>query len=240
MQEELFRKHPEDGATLADIETDALLLEAAYQRRKNFEASKSKSAYDAAGTVTKVNSKRKPKGQSKDKSAKPPVKWGNDSKLSQPVIVDALTQCTRCGKDKHAKGITCSALNSNCRSCSQQGHWDSVCMKSGHAKIINSKPRKPKSGMTLAAAASAVVNIYMIRHNENSQIYVITLRINNYSMDMEYDTGALRSIINRTTWQRFGSPSLSHLDDMNAYPYQPIRMLGTFIVDVTCGGATTK
>ena len=94
--------------------------------------------------------------------------------------------------------------------------------------------------MTSAAAAAAVANIYMIQDNENSQIYVITLRINNYSMDMEYDTGALRSIINRTTWQRFGSPSLSHLDDMNAYPCQPIHMLGTFMVDVTCGGATKR
>ena len=122
MQEELFRKHPEDGATLADIETDALLLEAAYQQQKNFEASNSKSAFDAAGTVAKVNSKPMPKGQSKGKSAKSPVKGGNDSKLSQPVIVDALMQCTRCGKDKHAKGTTCPALNSNCRFCSQQGH----------------------------------------------------------------------------------------------------------------------
>ena len=240
MQEELFRKHPEDGATLADIETDALLLEAAYQQRKNFEASDSKSASDAAGTMAKVNSKPKPKGQFKSKSAKPPVKDGNDSKLSQPVIVDALMQCTRCGKDKHAKGITCPALNSNCRSCSRQGHWNSVCMKSGHAKIINGKPRKAKSEVTSEAAAFAVANIYIIRDNENSQFYVITLRINNYSMDMEYDTGALRSIINRTTWQRFGSPSLSHLDDMSAYPCQPIHMRGTFMVDVTYGGANNN
>ena len=32
MQEELFCKHPEDSATLADIKTNALLLEAAYQQ----------------------------------------------------------------------------------------------------------------------------------------------------------------------------------------------------------------
>ena len=62
MQEELFRKHPEDGATLADIETDALLLEAAYQQRKNFEASNSKSAADVPSSVAKVNSKPKQKG----------------------------------------------------------------------------------------------------------------------------------------------------------------------------------
>ena len=99
IQEELFRKHPEDGATHADIETDALLLEAAYQQRKNFEASNSKSASDAAGTVAKVNSKPKQKGQSKGKSAQPPIKGSSDSKLSQPVIVDALTQCTRWGKN---------------------------------------------------------------------------------------------------------------------------------------------
>jgi hypothetical protein len=113
MQEELFRRHPEDDALLAVIEADALLLESAYNQRKQFELGKQQALDGASASVAKVQRQQPKKSATKNTgAAKGQFK---DDKLT--CTLDSTKQCLRCGGQRHTKDQKCPAQHSTCRAC---------------------------------------------------------------------------------------------------------------------------
>ena len=93
MQEELFRQHPEDNATLAAIERSALLIESAQLQHKTLEE-----APENASSINKVT-------KSSSTALKPKKSFQNEpvrnSPQGQKRTLDPTKTCLRHGREKH-------------------------------------------------------------------------------------------------------------------------------------------
>ena len=122
-QQELFRTHTTNDATLQQVETTALILEqAATQQQRIREMARGEQPTET--NTRKVTTRLRGKQEKHIKQSVLELKKGSD--------------CLKCGRRKHSRGEHCPAEGSSCRACGELNHFANVCIKSGRATIQGS------------------------------------------------------------------------------------------------------
>ena len=127
------------------------------------------------------------------------------------------TKCYRCGKSGHHP-TNCKFKNATCYSCQKTGHLASVCLSKKPHKEPNrphvlsraqEAPTKPQGVCILqensdsSSDSSEYGHLHTILQlGTNSNKFVITVKINEVPVEMEVDSGAERSTIPLTIFQR--------------------------------------
>jgi hypothetical protein len=143
-QKELFRLHPRDDATLADVSASALLLEqASTQQQRLHHLTKGGNSGSADVPVRRVTSS---KSYKPSKHYQHQFKQQKQSSTSASAKSDSARQqhltkgknCYRCGRRVHAAGENCPADGTTCSACGKANHFARVCVSSGNATFPGS------------------------------------------------------------------------------------------------------
>jgi transposase InsO family protein len=261
-QRELFRLHPTNAATLAQVEATALVLEQAAVQQQRIHIL-TKSAHERQSTVgaeaepdvRRINAKPFRRGGGTSPSVAAPVtsaaaaaitsgfRSNTAGKLRQLVRGQ---HCFKCGNKKHGTGEVCPANNDSvvCSACQGRRHFARACLTSGNAQIISSRPQQQQrrqvravkvndwSDMSDVDSDQTYNDLNTIAAVRAGQYAVLSVQLNKHSVQMLYDPGAAFSVISRREWQRIGSPRLLPAADLVAYTKVPIKTLGKAMVVV--------
>lgn len=237
-QKELFRLHPTNASTLAQIEATAAVLEQASVQQQRLQ-SLTKTSISGSGAeagvrrVTKPSSQRQPASTSKSSASSTTT-----AKVRQLVRGQ---HCFKCGNKEHNVGEACPADTVICSACHTKNHFARVCVKSGNAEIVKSPNSKRKHLNKLTVEADQDNDAEYVDDLNTIASVISTGRcavlyavLNGRKTRMLYDPGAAFSVINKQVWQCIGSPSLSPMPNLLAYTKVPIQTLGsaTIVVDV--------
>ena len=124
--------------------------------------------------------------------------------------------CTRCGKQKHDKGVRCPAKDAICRKCNRKGHYNSQCFSKTVATVSSSE-------LNLDTAFLGTV-----RANSES-LWMTKLLLNKMEVSFKLDTGAEVTAISEETYQRLGLPELQQPSKVLYGPArQTLNVVGQF------------
>ena len=121
-----------------------------------------------------------------------PNKFQNQKRGSF-VQKSSNNRCGRCGKSPDHSREKCPARDAVCRKCDKKGHYAVVC---------KSKPVNEISG-------AEVDFLGAIQTSENSQPWMVKLRVNGTQMTFKLDTGADVTVIPESLFNKMKSPKLS-------------------------------
>ena len=135
----------------------------------------------------------------------------SDSPVNKLSTHHSATQksCYRCG-DKH-KAADCRFRTAECRKCGKKGHIARACK----GKLVPAKGQPRPQQKAVTSAEFRPTHIVKEEEDDYSMYHVtgtpvkpllVTVSINNASVEMEVDTGASVSIISEATYNRLWSP----------------------------------
>ena len=122
-QQELFRRHTTNEATLQQVEETALVLEQASIQQQQLQGMA--------------------KGDGITKSEVCRVKKVEEGNRTQKKLQRGM-DCFRCGHPRHGRGQSCPAVGTRCRACNGPDHFARVCVKSGRASVVGDRIRDKK------------------------------------------------------------------------------------------------
>ena len=223
-QQELFRMHPTNASTLAQVEATALVLEqASMQQQRLHNLTKSGAGNAAAAADDQdVTSVRRIKQQSSKqhqmKSAAQPGSAASATATKQTVRqLIRGKHCFKCGYSKHAEGEGCAASRPGivCASCKKPGHLSRACVTSGNAELVKTAAFKT------AASAGQRKQLYKVSYADDNddnddddtesccddlntiasiaagKFAVLNVALNGHGLQMLYDPGAAFSVVSR-------------------------------------------
>lgn len=131
-------------------------------------------------TINKITT---PSAKTSNYNHNPPVHTKVNTRL--PITIkDLKGKCFRCGKDDH-RANECGAITSTCRKCQKIGHLARVCLQ----RYSNSHQVNESSSNI---SQDSIADINLVK-SEISKKYTITLKIEDKTVCMEFDTGATLS-----------------------------------------------
>lgn len=135
----------------------------------------------------------------------------NNNKPNSP-----LKTCDGCGSTSHTR-INCTYKEIVCNNCKRKGHLARVC-------------RQKKD----LAQVKHISTIYRVDStNKVAGAVTMLLQVNNCSTEMELDTGALHTIIDKTTWKKVGCPRIqSSKLQLRCYGGTMLNIMGECLVNV--------
>ena len=195
-----------------------------------------------AHQVHKVNTdKRKGKNQQHYKAGNKPHGHRFNSSNNTNTSNTARKPCYRCGKTDHYPD-KCWAKGLNCNKCDKVGHIAKVCQSSAkktnygqpsqqvHAVTQQEPPhsQSPCSCSASGASESSPVEYAMYQHRDprpsaENPIYVDVV-VNDKELQMELDTGAGKTVISETVYNKLWGPDKLPLSEpdciLNTYTKQ--------------------
>ncbi|XP_071056472.1 uncharacterized protein [Onthophagus taurus] len=129
-QQEIIREHPNNSATLSEIEATAVKLEQASIHSQKLTSLTQQNQLEHAYRVTKQNFNKHKNEQRSERI---------------PKSFDRKQKCLFCGNKRHENVQTCPAKDKSCSSCGKKGHFAKVCISSGKIKLrgeIHLEPSK--------------------------------------------------------------------------------------------------
>ena len=220
-QQEIFRLHPTNDATLQQVEQSALIVEQAFTQQQQIRAM-TKSELKQETTTCRVKAKPNKRGTGKQR-------------FEQMRDLHVGVDCLKCGFPRHMKGESCPAASSSCHTCGLEGHFARVCIKSGKAivkkgkgKQVNSVETETREGTPSSGEEeSGVLNTIMAIKSVSAKVEV---QLNGRPITMLYDPGASRSIISKRMWIKIGSPPLKPTSSLVAYTNVTVDTCGEAVV----------
>lgn len=231
-QKELFRLHPTNDATLAQVEASVLLLEQASLQHERLQ------------TLTRAAS-----------ATSTSVPDGTVRRVTRPSSVKAKPtrtvrqlfrgkHCYKCGNDLHGNGEKCPGESIVCSACHKSGHYARCCVQSGNAVIIqssssntNSRKRVNQIAVEDTVETEDVADFQEVEFacddlntiasiTSRGKFATICVKLNGHNIRMLYDPGAAFSVISSRIWQQIGSPALTPTPNLLAYTRLTIKTLG--------------
>ena len=117
----------------------------------------------------------------------------NGNQRKSPKCQKSIAECYRCGSKKH-KAHKCRHIKTVCHNCHKIGHLARVCHSS-----------QPKSEHHLQEEDSREASPLFRMGSGSSKPITVSVQINQQPVEMELDTGAARSVMSETVWQRLFS-----------------------------------
>ena len=152
--------------------------------------------------------------------------------------------CYRCG-GKH-KAPDCRVKEMKCHQCGKKGHLAKVCRSKRRTEKRQSGQRRTHQLQDEVTATSddAAYALYYAP-SDGSPPLMVTMDISHAKLQMEVDTGAMKSVISDRTYRRLWSkdraPPLQPTDaKLKTYTGERINVLGAITVDVTCNGQQAR
>ena len=229
-QQELFRLHTTNDATIQQVEASALILEQATTQQQRIREMASADQVSEA-SVRRVRDKPWSSGDAQKH------KKGSPWRLTEGV------DCFQCGKQRHQKGMSCPAKGITCHACGGMNHMGKVCVKSGNAVIMNKRDksrriqavntgdREEMAEDTGPSEEDSDINVVQVRAIKGLTAR-LTVIMEGHKTKMLYDPGAARSVINENIWRKIGSPRLSPTVPLLAYTNVTVQTLGETWVSV--------
>jgi hypothetical protein len=217
-QKEIFRLHPTNASTLAQVEATVLVLEQASQQQQRLHGLAKHAATAAHDTTTR---RVTPHAGGHTASAS-----GSDRKQQprQPRTLQRGKHCLTCGNNTHLAGEKCPAESVTCSACGTRSHYARVCVKAGNAVVATSSHdtdkntssfgnkgrRNPKQKQVHNVTADTDIQsdyaatdesdnyndfnvIYAVQ--KSGTLAVLYAKLNGHKTRMLYDPGAAYSVI---------------------------------------------
>ena len=245
-QKEIFRLHPTNESTLAQIEATIIVLEQASVQQQRLHSLQTKGA--SPDTSVRRISTKPSKSQTSPKLSPARRTSGQQQQHTSSKARQLIKgrHCLKCGYNIHSNNETCPAVGVVCSACQKRNHFARVCVKSGNAVITSSYTGKPdrkrlnkvgfdtESDVTdYQSDADSLFDLNMIASvKHNGRLAVLHAKLNGHKLRMLYDPGAAFSVISHSTWQQIGSPPLSPVPNLMAFTKIPIVTLGSATVHV--------
>jgi len=137
-------------------------------------------------------------------------------KVDKPDSKSKQTTCSSCGSKEHSRS-TCRFSKVICRNCKKEGHIAKVCRAGtdGHKKNVN----------TLFLSA--------IQDFVNDETMDIQMKIDDFQIKFQLDTGSPITLINERTWEHMGKPKLEKCQlELNSFTGHSIKLKGQRMVNV--------
>lgn len=132
-------------------------------------------------------------------------------------------------------------------------HLANVCVNTGRAIILNQYRDQPHKFNTQHKKVNALddcsSNSDCCSDTENTQIvgslsalhinklsdgeFLLDVSVNGQQVQMQYDTAAVQTVINKDIWHKIGFPKLSPMSKLVAYSETPVFILGQVNVEVS-------
>ncbi|CAF1515164.1 unnamed protein product [Adineta ricciae] len=124
--------------------------------------------------------------------------------------------CDGCGSTSHTR-VNCTYKDIVCNNCKRKGHLSRVC-------------RQKKDSVQV----KHISTVYRV-DSKNTMPHAVTmnLQVNDCSTEMELDTGALHTIIDKSTWQKIGCPRIQPSKlQLRCYGGTILNIMGECLVNV--------
>ena len=226
-QQELFRRHTTNEATLQQVEETALVLEQASIQQQQLQGMA--------------------KGDGITKSEVCRVKKVEEGNRTQKKLQRGM-DCFRCGHPRHGRGQSCPAVGTRCRACNGPDHFARVCVKSGRASVVGDRIRDKKQVNKLSEVEPGIDDTSDESQGNGSDLNVIHIQaikgrtaklsvtLNGVTLVMLYDPGAARSVITKKVWSQIGCPKLKSAGTLVAYSGVAVDTMGETKVEVEAFG----
>ncbi|KAL5516393.1 hypothetical protein EMCRGX_G001699 [Ephydatia muelleri] len=226
-QQELFRRHTTNEATLQQVEETALVLEQA--------------------SIQQQQSQGMAKGDGITKSEVCRVKKVEEGNRTQKKLQRGM-DCFRCEHPRHGRGQSCPAVGTRCRACNGPDHFARVCVKSGRASVVGDRIRDKKQVNKLSEVEPGIDDTSDESQGNGSDLNVIHIQaikgrtaklsvtLNGVTLVMLYDPGAARSVITKKVWSQIGCPKLKSAGTLVAYSGVAVDTMGETKVEVETFG----
>ena len=126
-----------------------------------------------------------------------------------------------------------------CKKCSRKGHLSSVCM----SRDINAIEENELFSEATGGSESAHSVFHLDRPvvNQNGKQIWFKTKLNNKPTEMQWDTGATCSMINRDTYHTIGTPPITASNiTLKSYGNTTIKVIGECVVNVVLGNKTVS
>ena len=226
-QQELFRRHTTNEATLQQVEETALVLEQASIQQQQLQGMA--------------------KGDGITKSEVCRVKKVEEGNRTQKKLQRGM-DCFRCGHPRHGRGQSCPAVGTRCRACNGPDHFARVCVKSGRASVVGDRIRDKKQVNKLSEVEPGIDDTSDESQGNGSDLNVIHIQaikgrtaklsvtLNGVTLVMLYDPGTARSVITKKVWSQIGCPKLKSAGTLVAYSGVAVDTMGETKVEVEAFG----
>ena len=144
--------------------------------------------------------------------------------------------CYRCGRTHST--ATCRFKDAVCHKCNKKGHLAKVCRSKRPTQNQGSRTtHQIAADDDCVSDTSEAYELFNLQETRTKPL-VVTVKLNNSSLDMELDTGASLSIISEKTfnslWSTQARPKLEASSvKLHTYTKEAIRVVGSISVEVT-------
>ena len=140
-------------------------------------------------------------------------------------------QCTRCGKEQHARD-KCPAKDATCHRCQKKGHYSALCF----AKNVSTLSTEPyTSDLDTAFLDSA-------SSGQGTAWFADVQMGESDSISFKLDTGAEVTALSHSTYQQLSNPPQLNAPDKALYgpSRRPLQVLGQCQSDLTYNGRSCR
>ncbi|KII74278.1 hypothetical protein RF11_14762 [Thelohanellus kitauei] len=222
LHEEIFYRYSSNSSTLSEIS----------EATKDLENTKS--------NIDTIHNNVQFKGSvSRLKGANDKYSAPTEADKNKTMVIDTRTTCLRCGNKRHREGATCPAIQAECYYCRKIGHFGKGCLRAGTQ--IKEKIKQPTNNPYIKH--DYFINTFRLGDNldvfDSNESIKIDVLINQKPVKMIVDTGASISCVGPAVWESLSKPSLMPRGIIKGYGNNPIRTLGTIMVEVKVGQDTS-
>ncbi|XP_055307420.1 uncharacterized protein LOC129571627 [Sitodiplosis mosellana] len=191
LPEKIFTRlcEEDEKLTLANAFKKSLILETKFALRKE-------------GTDSDVNLVRLPRANQNQRNRNSSNNNNNSSK--QPH--GKKTACTRCGWKTH-EANNCAYKEATCHSCSKKGHLSTVCRNKNKKNFNFIDPNSNNDNSVSYVNSFSDGNLfdfrlYSLADDESKELYWLKVVFGGTEMDIACDTGAPRTFVPRTFYEK--------------------------------------
>ena len=212
----------------------ALAMEAAAKDTKDLQSAPSIPVSAQLHYTSAENTPGKFKGSGK--ATQSLHRWPqNRQDKSQTKNAKANLSCYCCGAQNLA--TECRFYNAECRRCKKIGHIAKVCRSK--STVPSSRPTHyVQDSEILPTDQDTSYELFMMKDATRDPI-LITLELNEVPLQMELDTGASLTLINRTSYKKItrDSPTVLEHSDAQLWTYtgEAVEIMGTVTVQAKYG-----